>query len=85
MDELGWLELWGGGGGRRVAEGAFSGSQRGSAGGVCREVGGPSDAAGTKLAGSRVLPAKAGGLGSLITMSLCRGLLLLLFGTPFTL
>lgn len=65
VDKLRRLELGERGGGWRVAEGAFPGSQRGSAGGVCRELGGASDAAGAKLAGSRILPAQAGGLGNL--------------------
>lgn len=60
VDELGRLGLRWSGRGRRVAEGALAGSQRGSGGGVCWKVGGASDAAGTQLARSRELPAQTG-------------------------
>lgn len=64
-DKLGRLELGWSGGGGGLAQGGLAGSQRGSAGGVRREVGRSSDAAGTQLTGSRVLPAQTGRLGDL--------------------
>lgn len=67
MDELGRLGLRWVGGDRRGAQGALADSQRGSGGGVSREVGRTSDAAGTQLARSRILPAQIGRLDHLET------------------
>lgn len=65
VDELGGLGLGWSRGGRGLAQGALAGSHRGSAGGICWEVGGSSDAARAQLAGSRVLPAQVGGMNNL--------------------